>query len=562
MGKRPRCRCQDATAVAILARISDKEKQGQPSLEAQVRETRELLVEPNGWHVVAEYRVRHRGSDLSRDPVYMEMIRDARAGRFAKLCLHKFDRFARRAYDREVFEHILTRECAIELHAALEPYDLKTRAGKLTKKASAFISDIFLDNLAEETMKGMIQKVIAGGWVARAPFGYVNKREEIAHNKFRRWVEPHPEHAETVRLIFRLFAGGQYTLDGMAEYLNGRGYTWEKGLPWRRDRVHRLLTNPFYTGRVRWNGIEAQGVHEPLVDAETFEACRSVLREHDANRERRSQQVYALNRLLHFAELGCGAHAEYQAHADIRYYRSKVPGPDGSKIFLRADEVEDRLGGLLAELEIPAAVHPRIRREYRREIGELTAPQRSEGDRLRRRLAELEEESRGYVRLRAQAKITEEEFDQERARVAAAVATIRGELASIEQGGRRQLSDLELALSVCGHLTAWWSRSDAAHRKLLAHLLFKRVDVDNAGEIVGYRLATPFAYLVALKKGFSPPPEAGTFGTGRVWATWNARGWLDGHPRFSVCPSLGGDPPITSTRMASPSEQAPRPPGP
>jgi len=28
MPKRPRCRCQDPTAVAILARISDREKQG------------------------------------------------------------------------------------------------------------------------------------------------------------------------------------------------------------------------------------------------------------------------------------------------------------------------------------------------------------------------------------------------------------------------------------------------------------------------------------------------------------------------------------------------------
>ncbi len=64
MSKRSRCRCQDPDAVAILARISDKEKQTQASLEEQVRETREKLADPRGWRVVTEYQIRHRGSNL------------------------------------------------------------------------------------------------------------------------------------------------------------------------------------------------------------------------------------------------------------------------------------------------------------------------------------------------------------------------------------------------------------------------------------------------------------------------------------------------------------------
>ena len=510
MAKRPKCRCQDPTAVAILARISDKEKQGQPSLEAQVRETRERLTDPRGWHVVTEYRVKHRGSDLSRDPVYMDMVRDARAGKFARLCLHKFDRFARRSYDREIFEHILTRECGIELHAALEPYDLATRAGQLTKKTSAFISDVFLDNLREESLKGMSQKILAGGWCARAPYGYLNKREEIAHNKFRRWVEVDPARSATVALVFELFVSGQHTLDTLAAWLNEHGHTWARGLPWRRDRVHRLLINQFYFGKVRWNGLEAQGVHEPIVDPSTWEACQAILRAHDRSRERKARHVYPLVGLLRFAELGCGAHAEHQAHAGISYYRSRRPGPSGSKVYLGCAEVEDQVAMILSEVEIPAFLHSRIRRLYRQQVAEVTAPERLETERLRRQLTQLEEESRGYVRLAAQGKISDAEFDQERGRVATAIASARHELALLDSGGRSRLSDLDLALTLSAHLGAVWERCDPGQRKALARMLFTEISVTNAGDVIHYDLADPFAYLVSLKIAPSSPSGRGS----------------------------------------------------
>ena len=509
MSKRPKCRCQDPTAVAILARISDKDRQTQASLEAQVRETREILAEPNGWHVVAEYMVKHRGSDLAGDANYMAMIRDARAGKFARLCVHKFDRLARRAYDREVYWHILTDECGIDVQAALERYDLTSRSGKLTKKTSEFVADIFLDNLREEVMKGMIQKLTAGGWVGKAPFGYLHKREEIAHNKSRRWVEVDPTNGPTVTLAFRTFAIGDHNLESLAALLNEHGYLAARGLPWNRGRVHRMLTNAFYVGRMMWNGVAAEGSHERLTDEETFERCRSILREHDDDRERRNRQVYALNRLIRFAELGCGSHAEYQAHVGISYYRSVKPGADGSRVFVPCAVVDGQVPEILDELEINPEIAPAVRRLYRREIGEQTAPRRLESERLKRRVAELEGESRGYVRLAAQGKISEAEFDQERARVASAIAGARHELGKLEGDGHGVLSDLDVALAFSAHLGALWERGDQSTRKSLAHLVFSRISIDNAGAVQGYELAAPFSYLAGLKQKACRAPRGG-----------------------------------------------------
>jgi hypothetical protein len=265
-----------------------------------------------------------------------------------------------------------------------------------------------------------------------------------------------------------------------------------------------LLLNPFYAGLIRWNGIEAQGAHEPLVDLQTRQTCLSILREHDQDRERRSRHNYVLNRLLYWAELGCRSHAEHQAHAGASYYRSIKPGPDGSRICIRCEVVDDQVGRILEELEIPPSLHPALRRAYRREISEIAAPYRSRAAELRRRLVELEEESRGYVRLAAQGRITEEEFDAERRRVQGAIAAVREELTAVETGGQSQLSDLDLALAFSARLGRLWERADAVHRRAIAHLVFKRVSIDNSGTVVDYQLAPPFGYLAALKGACRP----------------------------------------------------------
>ena len=165
---------------------------------------------------------------------------------------------------------------------------------------------------------------------------------------------------------------------------------------------------------------------------------------------------------------------------------------------------------ILSEVEIPAFLHSRIRRLYRQQVAEVTAPERLETERLRRQLTQLEEESRGYVRLAAQGKISDAEFDQERGRVATAIASARHELALLDSGGRSRLSDLDLALTLSAHLGAVWERCDPGQRKALARMLFTEISVTNAGDVIHYDLADPFAYLVSLKIAPSSPSGRGS----------------------------------------------------
>src|SRR5262249_6410863 len=141
--------------------------------------------------------------------------------------------------------------------------------------------------------KGMGQKAKMGGWPHAAPLGYLNVRETIGGRQVAHIV-PDPERAPHVTAAFELYATGEWTVERLAAELSGRGLR-NRG---RRDRpvaplgtsaVAGLLANKAYAGIVAWEGVEYEGLHDPLVDRATFVRVQELLaaRASRGTRERR-----------------------------------------------------------------------------------------------------------------------------------------------------------------------------------------------------------------------------------------------------------------------------------
>jgi site-specific DNA recombinase len=61
--------------------------------------------------------------------------------------------------------------------------------------------------------------------------------------------------------------------------LNAEGHRTKNGTPFARPIVLSILANPTYAGRIEFRGTVHPGLHEPLVDAATFEAAGRILAE-------------------------------------------------------------------------------------------------------------------------------------------------------------------------------------------------------------------------------------------------------------------------------------------
>ncbi len=74
----------------------------------------------------------------------------------------------------------------------------------------------------------------------------------------------------------QLILAGRSLRQILAE-LTAKGLRNRNGKPLSLSSLHLVLTNPFYTGRVRFQGWTYRGSHEPLVDAATFRSAQLIL---------------------------------------------------------------------------------------------------------------------------------------------------------------------------------------------------------------------------------------------------------------------------------------------
>ena len=79
------------------------------------------------------------------------------------------------------------------------------------------------------------------------------------------------------RSVFRHYVETRQGAREIARSLNGQGYRTQTGRPWATSSVLQLLRNRAYVGEVRFRGVWGQGVHEPIVERDLFEAAQAIL---------------------------------------------------------------------------------------------------------------------------------------------------------------------------------------------------------------------------------------------------------------------------------------------
>ena len=71
--------------------------------------------------------------------------------------------------------------------------------------------------------------------------------------------------------------------------------------PVRRNKLQRILRSRYYIGFVTWRGVEYDGNHEPLIDAETFDRVQTVLDSHNQSGMHQRRHLNYLTGTLHCA---------------------------------------------------------------------------------------------------------------------------------------------------------------------------------------------------------------------------------------------------------------------
>jgi DNA invertase Pin-like site-specific DNA recombinase len=114
---------------------------------------------------------------------------------------------------------------------------------------------------SEHTKRGLRKMVRSGRFHGRAPYGY---RAEGRHEERRLVVDEAA--AAIVRRIFDEYVTTGAGTASIASHLNEEGVLSPRGARWSSFTVASILDQPAYIGRVRINGEEYPGNHQPMIE--------------------------------------------------------------------------------------------------------------------------------------------------------------------------------------------------------------------------------------------------------------------------------------------------------
>ena len=331
--------------VCLYTRISTDEDH-QPTSLATQRERLERYCEAmEDWRVVHCFQDQASGVTLER-PGLKQALGLARERRFDLLLCYRVDRLSREVRQLSGLCEELDR-LGIVLKSASEPFDTGSPAGRMMLQMLGVFAEFEHATIVDRVTAGLERRVREGRWMSgRTPYGYTRANSLLV---------PDAVKAPIVRRIFSLYAEGKLGTTAIARTLESEGAPAPRRPGWSPNALLLILGNPAYRGLVRWNGQLFEGLHEPLVDEETFRKAQAILRRRgeDASLRRGNPSDFLLSGLVRCgrAYVGTSAHgrsARYTYYACSTRYKYGPGKCKGAR--LPKDRLEQAVLGQLAEL--------------------------------------------------------------------------------------------------------------------------------------------------------------------------------------------------------------------
>ena len=336
------------TDVVMRVRVSskDQEKEGF-SIPAQLRLLRDYATS-RGMVIAAEFvdtesSKKGDGDGFKRMVQYLRKHPNCRA-----ILVEKTDRLYRNPKDWVTIE-----ELGVDIHLVKENNIISPNSRsseKLAHGMTVVMAKHYVDNLSEETLKGMTEKARSGFYPSCAPVGYRNAEGLGA----RRILLPDANAAPVITELFTRFSGGVYSIRALVKELNQEGVRL-RGARLRSSMVHQILRKRLYMGDFDWNGVTYQGNHEPLVTAVCWQRVQELLDTRAQNKTRKVKHDFAFTGVVRCGYCGCLMVGELKKGRYVYYHctgnRGKCPEP-----YTRQEVLTTEFAAVLRDLVIPQPV--------------------------------------------------------------------------------------------------------------------------------------------------------------------------------------------------------------
>ena len=253
-------------------------------------------------------------------PVFEEMIRRIKSGEASGILSWHPDRLSRNEIDASTITYLVRTGIIDDLKFGSYNFD-NSPEGIMMLQLALSQSQYFSSKLGKDVKRGLEKKVSLGWLPGLAPEGYLN---DMRLEKGQRTIITDKKRSILLRKAFDLMLTGAYTAQEVLNILNNEwNYRTVKkrkigGGPLARSVWYKMLSNPFYTGVIVYNGKESKGRHKPLITLDEFNRIQEILGLRGCKR-RPQKHNFAYSGMFKCAVCGCGITAEHKT----KYLKAK-----------------------------------------------------------------------------------------------------------------------------------------------------------------------------------------------------------------------------------------------
>ena len=434
---------------------------------------------------VAHFEEHHTASKQGRPQfeVMLSFLRDNPAVR--TVVVHKLDRLSRNILDwGALVEQLGVNVVPVEGPAGDAPM------GWLTQTFGIGMAKFYSDNLSREVRKGLRAKFEAGGFVTRAPVGYLNVSRT---RTTKATVVVDAEKAPLVQGVFERYATGQFSLARVAADAAADGLVTRSGRPYSAERIKGILKHPFYKGLTLYQGETRPGLHEAIVSERLWSAAQEVLSTRSANTGERGTLFFLLRGLLWCS---CGSRLTAERHPRGSYYRCIAKREDWCKRYIPVGSLDRRIIGMLQGIQLTGEQTDSALNEMVDLVRSRCAERDRDATGMRTTLDRLEARLRRLTVAYADATVPQAEYVAVRDESLKKATTLRTKLALLEVDFEAELEAFKVHLETASNLASIYELADSDQdRKAVLAAVFKRIVVDN-GTLREIEYLTPFDQLL------------------------------------------------------------------
>jgi site-specific DNA recombinase len=285
-----------AQRAALYLRVSTTRQAEHDVSIPDQRKQGETYCASRGYQLVETFVEAGASATNDRRPEFQRMIEagTSKPAPFDVVVVHSFSRFFRDHFELEFYVRKLAKNGVKLVSITQEMGDDPMHV--MMRQIMALFDEYQSKENAKHVLRAMNENARQGFWNgARPPIGYRIVAAEQRGSKTKKKLEIDPLHAETVRLIYRLFLEGDGTsgpkgVKAIATYLNERRMFTRDGGKWGLAQIHAILTRTTYIGEHRFNTRSHKDREKkpesevavmavpPLIERETFDAVQARLK--------------------------------------------------------------------------------------------------------------------------------------------------------------------------------------------------------------------------------------------------------------------------------------------